>query len=470
MSKAAAIRTILETRTLRIIGLIGTVSISVFFCALAFLYFEWWLGVWLVALATITYASPGWGLGLLFLTVSMDPARPVVGGIIVSYSEIQIAAFLSSWCAGGLWRERKLIHDWRLASWCAPFLFIMLVSGLLSSSVPRAVGNSMRVAEMFILVFAVANLLKDSSGPRFRVFLLVGCLFYSLLGVFQFPFVEWGRIYSTFTNPNQFSGYLSLVLPFAVILFLSARRGVRIRWGYVCVILLVAGVATLSRAGFLATLLGVFTVLLLHFHHHPGPDLRQILVTLTSNTRFLVQHALVGIILLVTLLLVPSTRRALDDSLRNVTGRFRGGLVSSFQQFRQPYFEVGWAIWKEHFWLGVGPGNYARGLEEKEALLRSYREVRQTHRIFIRSIQSHVHNLYLQTGVHFGILGLAAFLYFFLRVFLTLLNKSRGSPAAIAGVGLLVAFFFHNLLDVTFPSLGIEVGILMGVAFSDNRL
>ena len=250
MSKAAAIRAILETRTLRIPGLIGNELLSVFLCALAFLYFEWWMGVWLVALATITHASPGWGLGLLFLSVSMDPARPVVGQIIVSYSEMQIAVFLSSWFGGGLWRERKLIHDWRLVSWSAPFLFIILVSGLLSSSVPRAVGNSMRVAVMFILAFAVVNLLRNSSGPGFRVFLLVGSLFYALLGAFQFPFVEWGRIYSTFTSPNQFSGYLSLVLPFAVILFLSARRGVRIRWGYLCVILLVAGGGHTFASGF----------------------------------------------------------------------------------------------------------------------------------------------------------------------------------------------------------------------------
>ena len=72
--------------------------------------------------------------------------------------------------------------------------------------------------------------------------------------------------------------------------------------------------------------------------------------------------------------------------------------------------------------------------------------------------------------MNFGILGLAAFLYFLLRLLLALLRESRGSPAAIAGVGLLVGFLFHNLLEVTFPSLGIEMGILLGLAFSGNRL
>ena len=131
---------------------------------------------------------------------------------------------------------------------------------------------------------------------------------------------------------------------------------------------------------------------------------------------------------------------------------------------------MGWVIWKENFWLGVGPGNYNRALEEKKSLIRSYRRVSSSFRIFVRSIQSHVHNLYLQTGLNFGILGLVAFLYFFLRVFSSLLRESRGSPAAIAGVGLLAAFFFHNLLDVTFPSLGVEMGILLGLAFNTDRL
>ena len=470
MSNAAAIRAILETRTLRITGLgvIGLLGAGL--CALAFRYFDWWMGVWLVALAIFTHFWPGWGLGLLFLSVSMDPARPVVGQVIVSYSELQIAIFLSSWLGGNLWRKRKLIHDWRLLGWGAPFLFLVLLSGLFSSPVTRAVPNTVRFGEMFVLAFAVTNLLRSSPGPRFRVFLLVGGFFYALLGAFQFPFVEWGRIYATFTNPNQFSGYLNLILPFAVILFLSARPGERIRWGYLCVILLVAGVATLSRAGFLAGLLGVLTVLILHFHYHPRPDLRQVFATLTSKTRLLVVHSLLGIILVVSLLLTPSTRRALDDSFQNLAGRFRGGFVSSFQKTRQPYYAVGWAIWKEHPWLGVGPGNYTRALHQKRDLVRSYRDKLAPYRVFVQSLNSHVHNLYLQTDVNLGILGLTALLYFFLRVLLALLRDARGSPAAVAGVGLLVAFFFHNLLDVTFPSLGIEMGILLGVSFNHARL
>ncbi len=470
MSNAAAIRAILETRTLRITGLAGIELLGAGLCALAFLGFDWWMGVWLVTLAILAHSSPGWGLGLLFLSVSMDSARPVVGQIIVSYSELQIPVFLSCWFGGNLWRKRKLIHDWRLLSWGTPFLFIVLLSGLFSSSVSRAVLNTVRFSEMFVLAFAVDNLLRDSSGPRFRGFLFVGGLFYALLGAFQFPFVEWGRIYATFTNPNQFSGYLNLVLPFPVILFLSARRGERIRWGYLCVILLVAGVATLSRAGFLAGLLGILTVLILYFRYHPRPDLRQISATLTSNTRLLVVHVLLGIILVVSLLLTPSTRRALDDSFRNLTGRFSGGFVSSFQKTRQPYFAVGWAIWKDHPWLGVGPGNYKRAVRQKRALVRSYRDKRVSYRIFVQSLSSHVHNLYLQTGVNFGILGLATLLYFFQRLLLALLRDARGSPAALAGVGLLAAFFFHNLLDVTFPSLGVEMGILLGVSLSRDRL
>ena len=427
MSKAAASRASPETRTLRIIGVVCAALFGLLLCVLTLLYFEWWMCLWLVALAIITHASPGWGLGLLFLSVSLDPARPVLGRIFISYSEMQIAVFLSSWFGGGLWRERKLIHDWRLVSWSAPFLFIVLLSGLLSSSVPRAVGNSMRVAEMFVLAFAVVNLLRDSAGPRFRVFLFVAALFYSLLGIFQFPFVEWGRIYSTFTNPNQFAGYLNLVLPFAVVLFLSSRGWERTRWGYLSAVVLVASAATLSRAGLVAGLCGVSTVVFLHlYYQRQTVGAGRALKVLASPPRALLLQLLPAIVLTTTLLAVPSIRQTLHNSFHNITARTRGGVVSSIQQARKPYFEVGWVIWKENFWLGVGPGNYNRALEEKKSLIRSYRRVSSSFRIFVRSIQSHVHNLYLQTGLNFGILGLAAFLYFFLRSF----RACSASPGA----------------------------------------
>ena len=275
MSKAAATRAILETRTLRVTGLAGSALLSVSLCALAFLYFDWWMGVWLVALGTITHASRSWGLGLLFFSVSIDVARPVFGQIGVSYSEIQIAVFLLSWFASSLWRKGRLISDWKLLRWSAPFLLIILVSGVLSSSILRAAANSLRFAEMFILAFLTANALRDgsSSAPRFRWFLLLAAFFYSIVGAFQFPVAPVGRIYSTFTNPNQFAGYLNLLLPFSVILLFWSRKGERTLWGYSSIILLLASAARISRAGFLAGLCGVATVVALYLSHQSRPDL-----------------------------------------------------------------------------------------------------------------------------------------------------------------------------------------------------
>ena len=135
---------------------------------------------------------------------------------------------------------------------------------------------------------------------------------------------------------------------------------------------MLAGTATLSRAGFLAGLIGVLTVPLLYLYGRPRLELRRVLATLASNSRSLLLHALVAIILVVALLLTPPTRRTLDASFRNISGRFRGGFLSSVQEGRQPYFVVGWAIWKKNLWLGVGPGNYERALQQKRALVRNY--------------------------------------------------------------------------------------------------
>ncbi len=451
-------------------GLVVAALIGLSGCALGLACFGWWAGLWLLILTATTFLSPAWGLGLLFLSISIDPVRPLFGQFYAAYSELQIAVFLSAWLAHDLQREERRAYDWRIVRWSVPFLVLVLVSGLVSSSLVRATANSLRFSEMFVVGFAAACVFDGSAsgGPRFRRFLLVGALFHPLLGALQFPFVEWGRIYSTFTNPNQFAAYLNLLLPFAVVLFLTTRGNEKIVWCYTSLILLVASAATLSRAGFVAGLCGVLTVGVLCLRRASPKDARRPLRRL--QLRRLLPHSLVVLLMAAALLSIPSTKTTLERSLHSLVGRSRGGVAVALQQARQPYFEVGWAIWKESFWLGVGPGNYTRALAAKRALVRSYRDRPPRYRIFVRSIGSHVHNLYLQTGVNFGILGLAAFLFFFLRLLPALLRNASGSPAACAGVGLVAAFLLHNLLDVTFPSLGIEMGILLGLSLSRNRL
>ncbi len=107
----------------------------------------------------------------------------------------------------------------------------------------------------------------------------------------------------------------------------------------------------------------------------------------------------------------------------------------------------------------------------------------------LETLSIHVHNLYLQLAASLGLLGLSGFLYWLARTAGLLLRpppgvprlgsdpsrarepgNSRPSPALVvwawrtAGLGLLAGFLIQNLVDVTFPSLALETGLLIGAA------
>ena len=113
-------------------------------------------------------------------------------------------------------------------------------------------------------------------------------------------------------------------------------------------------------------------------------------------------------------------------------------------------WEAGIAAIKDHFWLGIGYNNDAE-------VMPAYRELiteRTGHR-FNNNAGTGVHNIYIQTGINYGLLGFLGYLSI-LFIFLgqsirTLFQTTRFSYensilwGAIAGVsGFMVAGFFEN--------------------------
>jgi len=131
---------------------------------------------------------------------------------------------------------------------------------------------------------------------------------------------------------------------------------------------------------------------------------------------------------------------------------------------------------------GVGPGNYDDVLPKYEPLLqesaRPLFESRATKFRFSSTrqlwteaqierlrqvLKSHVHCLYLQLAIDFGLLGLAGFLLTFLLILRELFTR-RECLWSLAAIGAAAGFLFHNVFDATFPSLGFEIGLLLGAA------
>ena len=129
-------------------------------------------------------------------------------------------------------------------------------------------------------------------------------------------------------------------------------------------------------------------------------------------------------------------------------------IISSFKiksnKDRIFMWKAGLEAIKDHFWLGIGNNN------DKD-IMQSYREKisKRTGHQFWNNASTGVHNIYLQTWINYGVLGLilylSIFVIFLAQILITIPKTKRFSYensilwAGLAGVcGFMVAGFFEN--------------------------
>ena len=153
------------------------------------------------------------------------------------------------------------------------------------------------------------------------------------------------RASGTYISPNHFAGFLELLLPLGLSFLLVGRINIilRILVGY-AVLMMFAGLAvTFSRAGWVAAGAGVVLILgILLFHRN---------------------HRLPALILLVLLLGAGS---AFVSAYLSKTAAYHERIVragadgpSQFDWYsRLTMWRMATEMWRDHFWLGVGPGHF----------------------------------------------------------------------------------------------------------------
>jgi O-antigen ligase len=156
----------------------------------------------------------------------------------------------------------------------------------------------------------------------------------------------------------------------------------------------------------------------------------------------------------------------LQESVRHFQSRSEGGIEETISRFRLPLLQAGWEIWSVNPLLGTGPGKYDDRVDEYLENIRHTEGASRRYSFLKKYLTAHSHSLYLQLAIDFGIVGLLAYLYFFSRLGCDLSNRATQSRWALAGLTALVGFLIHNLFDVTFPSLSIETGLLLGLSLS----
>lgn len=237
---------------------------------------------------------------------------------------------------------------------------------------------------------------------------------------------------STFNRTNDLAGYLLLVTPLALHLFLTTRsRWQLMLWGSTFVFLSSSLVLTGSRSSWIAL---VLTLLLTLFWNRGALSLRFYRLSLGLSLGL-------GVVIL---LLNWSTFAPRLNSLLNLS------IVNeSATSWRVDLLLTSLAIWKDHLLFGSGPNTFG-------SILPAYM-LRAGH------FSINPHNYYLQTLAETGLVGLAAFAYWLislLRAFRWVPN--RYSLGLLAG---LIASLLHIGFDIDWSVSAIPLlfGILLGL-------
>ncbi len=325
------------------------------------------------------------------------------------------------------------------------------------------------------------------------------------------------RAFGTFAQPNPFGGYMNHSLPIAVSLLVASmiaagmeargdwRSGIGDRrleirdWRLeklprpdafqspisnlqsppstlalagICGVLALGLALSWSRGAWLGALAGLgavaltwLTVILTGAAGDPATQaLRRRVVTLA--------WAAVALVVLFVLLggfnLLPA---AIESRIGSAIATFttldaRGANITDANfatMERVAHWQAAWGMWRDHFWTGVGIGNY-------EAAYASYRLPKWPYAL------GHAHNIYFNMAAEIGFIGLVAYLVFVVSALWHSWRVARRSsePAvrgvAIGVLGVLVALAVHNFFDNMYVhGMGVHLALALGLVSAFGR-
>ena len=388
--------------------------------------------------------------------------------------DLLVALVIAGWLARGIARRELVFRH-------PPLLWpLVILLGIGALSLLQASSWSEGVPELLKWVeFAALYLVGTQVLGRRHVWWVVGALLGAgllevALGAYQFlhqvgpeAFILAGRFmraYGTFRQPNPYAGYLGYLVPVALSLSLAGvwlwrrdRQPISLLVGATCGVTSLAltiGIGlSWSRGSWIALEAALLAVMGLR------------------NRRAAVAVAIAALGLVVIFLVAGTTW------LPAVLSERMSGLGSDVvspdltrteitdENFavleRLAHWQTGWKMFEDHPWTGVGIGNYGAEYEQY-APPHWYEPL------------GHAHNIFINFMAETGILGLAAFLLFWLgalRFTWRSAEHLQGYPAALAiGVfGTLVYLTVHNLFDNLFVQhIQLQLALLLGGVASLN--
>lgn len=379
-----------------------------------------------------------------------------IGGVNLGPMEGLLGLMLVSWLLQMARQQAIIMPGPPLVG---AFLWLLATFGLSwlnAISVKSSLVETVKWLEMLaIYLFVWAKCSKQDRDMIIALILLAG-LAQAGLGLYQFffkvgpeGFLLFGgrflRAYGTFRQPNPYAGYLGLILPLSLSLTLWSLSQLPTKayhWKSIVLAISLSGISLLMVAALLASqsrgaLLGFMAAISL--------------TVLLKGGRW---AAAFGLSLIIGAMLISMGLLAYLPT--TLTARFVDAIpflnVPDIAQIqvtdanfaiveRLAHWQAAIHMWRDHFWLGVGIGNY-------EVAYASYAIGPWLDPL------GHAHNYLLNIGAEAGFIGVLGYLLFWVLIVKYILAGLVSTAtlslerAIFAGVlGILAHLHLHNMLD-----------------------
>lgn len=449
-----------------------------------------WLSLAIVggmAVVLLVLRYPIFGLGLALLAGPFGALENLfLGYSVIDSGQLFLLLTLSIWLARGLYQRQIIIPSAALQPHLLLFIWIALLSTLDAPSASVAVRELIKWIEIWLIILFLLSEMAQFNGRHITFLKIVVGLFLlsgfvqALIGIWQFGLRGIGpehflisgnfyRAYGSFEQPNPFGGMMHIITLLAVgiaagmVPKLSAwarQIFIQRKWRFPPIslfdlwVLICAAAALLallfswSRGAWLGFAAGVVA---LAFYWPRQRWLGVLLLVMMAG--FLV------ITLQSNVLPANISTRLLGFAADFQLGDVRGVDINDANYSvleRLAHWQTAVEMAKDHIWLGVGFGNY-------EAAYATYALINWPDAL------GHAHNYYLNLLAEIGVIGLTAYLLFWIIVIhqtLQQINTQSGLKRGIV-LGLLgcwVAISAHHLVDKLYVNnLYIQVGVLVGL-------
>ncbi|MDA8217729.1 MAG: O-antigen ligase family protein [Dehalococcoidales bacterium] len=424
-----------------------------------------------VGAAILILARPHWALYMLAFSVPFESLKQLdLGGAAIGSTEALVGLLTVAWAVRlAATAERRPPR----VALLRPLVLVLAAFGLATLravALPAAIKEGIRWLEILIVYLTASDLLatRGRRAVLLGLLLLAGAAeatigfvqFLFRLGPDSFRTGGFLRAYGTFGQPNPYAGYLGTLLPLSIALVVAgwwdgrARRQVGF-YALVVVLGLLGGalLASMSRGALLGLALAV-----------------AVMASLASRRAFLVllAAALAGavVMMLGAFDLLPSQ---ISQRLVQVVSYFGVFDVRTVKLTpanwaiveRMAVWQAAWGMFEAHPFLGVGPGNYPTAYAD--FAMPGWNQA-----------MGHAHNLYLNLLAETGVVGLGAFLVFWVAAIRAVWRRHRALGVGLTrweraiplGVlGVLAQVSLHNFFDnLMVHGLNVQLALLLALA------